>query len=53
MEKAEQMLNSWLGHAMSACSYNFVQKLLREHDFLTMNKKGVFKIRIGGLPGVD
>lgn len=35
-EKAEQMLNSWKGHADYASSYNFYQKLIKKHDFLEL-----------------
>ena len=43
-EKAEQMLNSWLGHANNGCNYNFTNKLTEKHDFLYLNNKGIFKI---------
>lgn len=50
VEKAEQILNSWNGHAEHANSYNFIQGLLEKHEFLylTKNKKGktVFKINV-------
>ncbi len=40
-EKAEQILNSWLGHAGNANSYNFIQSLIKKNDFIKMigNKK--------------
>ena len=44
IRKAEQMLNSWLGHANHGSSYNFIQSLLRKHSFLYMVGKD--KIRI-------
>lgn len=44
VEKAEQMLNSWLGHAKNASSRNFIKRLLEKHEFLQINNKGVFKI---------
>ena len=43
VEKAEQILNSWLGHAKQANSYNFINKLLNKYDFLIM-KDNKFKI---------
>ena len=44
VEKANQMLGSWTGHARYGCSYNFIKKLLRVFDHLCMNKKGLIKI---------
>ena len=44
IEKANQMLGSWTGHARYGCSYNFIKKLLRRFDHLCMNKKGLLKI---------
>ena len=44
-EKAEQILNSWHGHARHGCSYNFIEKqLVGKHDFIYMSKKGTIKI---------
>ena len=43
-EKAEQMLNSWKGHAEYACSYNFIQDLIRKNDFLYLDKNNTFKV---------
>ena len=40
IQTAEQMLNSWKGHADFANSYNFIQKLINKHDFLYLVKKG-------------
>jgi retron-type reverse transcriptase len=45
-EKAEQILNSWLGHARHGCSYNFVQRLLEKNDYIYMNNKGVLKVDV-------
>jgi len=42
-EKAEQMLNSWKGHADYSCSYNFINSLLEKHDYIKMDN-GNFKI---------
>lgn len=49
IEKAEQMLNSWKGHADYACSHNFIQGLLKKYKFLTLvpgkkKDKLIFKI---------
>lgn len=46
VEKAEQMLNSWLGHSRNASSKNFVYRLLLKHDFLILNHKSIFKIML-------
>lgn len=48
-EKAEQILNSWLGHAQNGCSRNFINKLLERNDYIYMNAKGVIKIKEGDL----
>ena len=44
-EKAEQILNSWQGHAKQGCNYNFIQRLLQRNDYITQNHKGVLKIK--------
>lgn len=52
VEKAEQMLNSWKGHAEHANSYNFIQSLIEKHDFLYLVKKKnktIFKIDVSKL----
>ena len=52
VEKAEQILNSWKGHAEHANSYNFIQYLLNKYDFLYLVKKKnktVFKINVSKL----
>lgn len=53
VEKAEQMLNSWKGHAEYANSYNFIQSLIDRFDFLYLKKKKngktVFKINVSKL----
>ncbi len=52
VEKAEQILNSWKGHAEHANSHNFIQGLISEHDFLYLVKKGnktVFRIDVSKL----
>lgn len=57
VEKAEQILNSWLGHAKHGNSHNFIQRLLERNNYLYLNNRGVFKIdttkiRGGGPVGV-
>lgn len=42
--KAEQMLNSWKGHADNGDSYNFIKKLLSRNEHIFMTDKGTFKI---------
>lgn len=49
VKKAEQMLDSWLGHASHANSYNFIQKLLEKHSFLYLTDKNVLKINTNNL----
>lgn len=44
VRKAEQMLNSWKGHADHADSYNFIQSLVEKHDFIYTGKKGKLRI---------
>lgn len=44
VEKAEQILNSWLGHAKHGNSHNFIQGLLERNNYLYLNNRGVFKI---------
>ena len=39
IEKAEQMLNSWLGHAECGDSHNFIKSLFAKHDFIYLIKK--------------
>lgn len=49
VKKAEQMINSWKGHAEHGDSYNFIQSLLDRFDFLYMIKKGdktIIKINV-------
>lgn len=44
VHKAEQMLNSWMGHASGASSYNFIQKLIKDSGFIYQHKKAL-KVR--------
>lgn len=54
VEKVEQKLNSWLGHAEQADSYNFVQSLVERFDYIELvgvvrkgKKKNIFKVKRG------
>lgn len=53
IEKAEQMLNSWKGHAEHGDSYNFIQSLLKRFKFIYLvkkkNGKTAFKINAAKL----
>lgn len=44
IEKAEQILSSWSGHAGHGDSYSFIQKLIKNNDYIYLNKKGVLKV---------
>jgi RNA-directed DNA polymerase len=44
IKKAEQMLNSWKGHADNGDSYNFIKKLLSKNDHIYLDKKNSLKI---------
>ena len=48
-EKAEQILNSWLGHAKHGSSYNFIRRLLERHDYIYVDKKGALRVDIDKL----
>lgn len=37
--KAEQMLNSWLGHSMYACSRNFIRSLISRNSHIEIKNK--------------
>lgn len=43
-EKANQMLNSWLGHARFGSSHNFVMSLLTRFEHIKMNNKNLLQI---------
>lgn len=49
INKAEQMLNSWLGHAKHGNSYNFIQSLLKRFNFIYLDKKDRLRIDIDKL----
>ena len=51
-EKAEQILNSWHGHAKVGNSYNFTRQLLTRNDYIEMDHKGRLKIKEEALPNV-
>lgn len=40
-QKAEQILNSWYGHAKNGSSYNFVQKLIRKYDYIQIEGNSI------------
>lgn len=42
--KAESMLNSWMGHASHANSYNFIQDIMNKFDFIYRDHKGNLRI---------
>lgn len=44
--KAEQILNSWKGHADHGNSRNFIKKLIESNDYIYMNRKGVLKVNM-------
>lgn len=46
VKTAEQIFNSWLGHAKHGNSYNFIQKLISDHDYIHLNKKGNIKVNV-------
>ena len=43
-EKAEQILNSWLGHAKHGCSRNFIERLIERNPHIYLSPKGTLKI---------
>lgn len=44
--KAEQILNSWVGHARYGCSMNFICRLLERNDYIYLDFEGRLKIDI-------
>lgn len=44
VSKAEQILNSWLGHAKRGSSHNFIQSLIGRNSYIYMNEEGVLKV---------
>ena len=51
VEKANQMLRSWTGHAQHGCSRNFIQSLLDRYQYLSVDGKGLLTINTNKLPG--
>lgn len=43
---AEQILNSWFGHAKHANSYNFINKLMDKNKHVYLNNKGSLRINL-------
>lgn len=48
-EKAEQIFNSWLGHAKHGNSRNFIQQLLERNDYIYMDNKGALRVDMSKL----
>lgn len=46
VERAEQILNSWFGHAKNCCSYNFIKRLLFKNPYIYMSEENSLKINI-------
>ena len=46
VEKVEQILNSWYGHAKHGDSYNFIKRLIERNDYICMNGKEVLKVNV-------
>ena len=44
--KAEQILNSWKGHAQNGNSYNFINQLIARNDYICMSNKGNLKVEV-------
>lgn len=44
VDKAEQMLNSWKGHATHANNYNFTKNLINRYEFIYKDDKNKLKI---------
>lgn len=53
VRKAEQMLNSWKGHADYANNYNFIQSLIKKYDFIYTGKKEKLRIDIKRLEATE
>lgn len=41
VEKAEQIFNSWHGHAKYCSSHNFINSLIEKNDYLTLTDRGI------------
>lgn len=44
VDKTEQIINSWYGHAKQGNSYNFVNKALSKYDYIYLNDDNVLKV---------
>lgn len=42
--KAEQIFNSWLGHARYGCSQNFINSLIERNDYIYVDHRGLIKV---------
>jgi len=46
VEKCEQILNSWYGHAMHGSSYNFINKLIKKSKYIYLDYRQRLKIDV-------
>lgn len=53
MGKAEQIINSWYGHAKQADSYNFVNKITAKYDYIYLNSRDTLKINTNKIKRVN
>ena len=44
--KTRQIFNSWLGHAKHGNSYNFINKLIKDNEYIYLNNKGAINVNI-------
>jgi len=49
--KAEQIFNSWLGHACNGNSINFINSLIKRNDYIYIDIKGKIRINEDKLKG--
>lgn len=49
--KAEQIFNSWLGHANTGSSKNFIDSLILRNDYLFLDSKGKIRVNVDKLNG--
>lgn len=52
IEKTEQIINSWYGHAKQGDSYNFVSKITEKYDYIFLNEDDVLKVDENKFRGV-
>lgn len=50
-EKAEQILNSWKGHAEHGCSHNFIGRLVAKNDYIYSDTNGRLKVDMSKIMG--